>query len=73
MVKKNPALDQDTYEREFAPLLWAIAEKAWEQHCSCLVAVEVDGVIHISGKVIGDSPRMIAAYEILFEEEEKTP
>lgn len=73
MAKQKRAADQDTYEREFAPLLRSIAEKAREYNCSCLVAVEVDGVKHISGNIIGDSPKMLAAYEILFEEEEKTP
>lgn len=46
-------------------------QKARKLNCSCLIAVEVEGVIHISGNVIGDSPKMLAAYGILFEEEER--
>ena len=71
MAKQRKVTDQDTYEREFAPLLRALAEKARTFKCSCLVAVEVEGAIHISGNIIGTSPKMLAAYEILFEEEEQ--
>ena len=71
MAKQKP-VPQDTYEREFAPLLRELAEKARVFKCSCIVAVEVDGVIHIGGNIIGGSPKMVTAYEILFEEEEKT-
>jgi len=65
-------MNKDLYEREFAPLLRALAEKARLFNSSCLIAVEVEGVIHISGNIIGTSPRMLEAYETLFEEEEKT-
>ena len=72
MAKHRKSTDQNTYEREFAPLRRALAEKARLFNCSCLVAVEAEGVIHIAGNIIGTSPKMLAAYEILFEEEEKT-
>jgi len=71
MAKQKPPVNQDTYEREFAPLLRALAEKARILNCSCLAVVEVEGTIHLSGNIIGTSSKMLAAYEILFEEEEE--
>ena len=73
MAKQKPPAPEDTYEQEFAPLLRQLAEKARTFNCACIVAVEIDGVIHIAGNIIGNSPKMVAAYEILFAEEEKTP
>ena len=70
MTNQKPPVNQDSYKREFAPLLRALAEKARQFNCSCLAAVEVEGVIHMSGNIIGDSPKMLAAYEILFAQEE---
>ena len=70
---KGETPEKDTYEREFAPLLRELAGKARTHNSACIIAVEVDGVIHIAGNIIGGSPKMLAAYEILFEEEEQTP
>ncbi len=61
---------QGPYEKEIAPLVQALLEKARKQNIPCLFAVQVEGVVRISGNLVDASPQMQEAFAILFQEEE---
>ncbi len=62
--------NQRLYEREIAPLIQALLEKARKQNKPCLFAVQVEGIVHISDNLVDASPHMQQAFAILFQEDE---
>jgi hypothetical protein len=64
-------MNKQEYETTIAPLIRAVMEKVRENHLPCLIAIEVDGVPHISGNMVEAPPRMYNAFNILFHDDDE--
>ncbi len=63
-------MNQETFEKELAPLLLELLEKARKNNVACLFAVQVEGVVRISGNLLDTSPRLTNALAFLLDESE---
>ena len=58
------------YEREIVPLIQALLEKTRQLDMPCLLAVQVEEGVRISGNLVGASLQMQEAFAILFAEDD---
>ena len=67
MAKQKPPENKDPYERELAHLVQTLLEKAKKLKSACLIALETEGVTHLSGDLTDASPQLQEAFALLLQ------
>src|SRR2546421_11164118 len=67
MAKQKSTENKDPYERELADLVQTLLEKAKKLKSACLIAVETEGVTHLSGDLTDASPQLQEAFALLLQ------